>query len=149
MSCSSCPSSKTFILCLWDHLLPIFIYKNFLWPLQSASLLKYVLYKEICFFRFLSWAIHVFAYDLAFEPEGWPWRPVRYIQFRSILTLIIQIGFVVQHIQELVFSQISDSEPTSVACLHSFLLQHLFFAIIFSNVIILIFHFAALYYLKH
>ena len=29
--------------------------------------------------RFLSWAFHVFAYDLAYEPDGWPWRPVRHI----------------------------------------------------------------------
>ena len=29
--------------------------------------------------RFLSWAFHVFAYDLAYEPDGWPWRQVRHI----------------------------------------------------------------------
>ena len=26
-------------------------------------------------------AAHVFAYDLAFEPEGWPWRPVSHIKY--------------------------------------------------------------------
>ena len=26
--------------------------------------------------RFLSWALHIFAFDLAYEPEGWPWKPV-------------------------------------------------------------------------
>ena len=27
--------------------------------------------------RFLTWAFHVFFYDIAYEPEGWPWTPVR------------------------------------------------------------------------
>ena len=31
--------------------------------------------------RLLSWAAHVFAYDLAYEPEGWPWRPVSHIKY--------------------------------------------------------------------
>ena len=26
--------------------------------------------------RFLSWALHIFAFDLAYEPEGWPWKQV-------------------------------------------------------------------------
>ena len=46
----------------------------------------YVLYKESCFFRFLSWAIHVFAYDLAYEPDGWPWRPVRSIKYNFLFS---------------------------------------------------------------
>ena len=114
--------------------------------------------KEGCYFRFLSWAIHVFAYDLAYEPDGWPWRPVRHIKYLLffslthilfVLTLIFQIEFFVEHIQELALSEISDSDPNSVACLHSFLLQHLFFAIILSNLIILLFHSAFWHWLKH
>jgi len=99
-------------------------------PLLHTSLFRDVL--AHC--RFLSWAIHVFAYDLAYEPDGWPWRPIE---------------FFVEHIQELALSEISDSDPNSVACLHSFLLQHLFFAIILLNVIILLFHSAFLHWLKH
>ena len=26
--------------------------------------------------RFLTWAFHIFFYDIAYEPEGWPWKPV-------------------------------------------------------------------------
>jgi hypothetical protein len=25
----------------------------------------------------LNWALHIFTYDLAYEPSGWPWTPVR------------------------------------------------------------------------
>ena len=47
------------------------------------------------YFRFLSWAFHIFAYDLAYEPDGWPWRPVsvRHIKhrfnFHSIPNLLL------------------------------------------------------------
>jgi len=99
-------------------------------PLFHTSLFSDVL--SHC--RFLSWATHVFAYDLAYEPDGWPWRPIE---------------FFVEHIQELALSEISDSDPNSVSCLHSFLLQHLFFAIILLNFIILFFNFTFLHWLKH
>jgi len=27
--------------------------------------------------RFLTWAFHIFFYDIAYEPEGWPWKPIK------------------------------------------------------------------------
>ena len=40
--------------------------------------------------RLLSWAAHVFAYDLAFEPEGWPWRPVSHIKYCLLSFVCLQ-----------------------------------------------------------
>jgi len=97
-------------------------------PFFHTSIFKDVFAK--C--RLLSWAAHVFAYDLAFEPEDWPWRP---------------IAFLVEHTWEQAFSEISDSEPNSVTCLSSFLLQHVFFVIVFINLFQLLCHFAFLRWL--
>ena len=66
----------------------------------------------------------------------------------TIVTLIFQIDFFIGHIQELALSEISDSDAKNVACLHSFILQHIFFTIILLNFVILIVHFAFLYWLK-
>ena len=67
--------------------------------------------------------------------------------FFSIQTF--QIGFFVEHIQELAASEISSTDPNSVKCLHSFLLQHIFFAIVFTNFFILLSHISFLCVLKH
>ena len=40
--------------------------------------------------RLLSWAAHVFAYDLAYEPEGWPWRPVSHIKYCALTFVCLQ-----------------------------------------------------------
>ena len=40
--------------------------------------------------RLLSWAAHVFAYDLAYEPEGWPWRPVSHIKYCLLSFVCLQ-----------------------------------------------------------
>ena len=60
-----------------------------------------------------------------------------------------QIGFFVEHIQELAASEISSTDPNSVKCLHSFLLQHIFFAIVFTNFFILLSHISFLCVLKN
>ena len=60
-----------------------------------------------------------------------------------------QIGFFVEHIQELAASEISSTDPNSVKCLHSFLLQHIFFAIVLTNFFILLSHISFLCVLKH
>ena len=55
--------------------------------------------------RLLSWAAHVFAYDLAYEPEDWPWRPVSHIK-------CCLLSFVCLQSSQNIFSQIM--------CVHTF-----------------------------
>lgn len=40
--------------------------------------------------RFLSWALHIFAFDLAYEPEGWPWKPIKsvVVGFHELLVTV-------------------------------------------------------------
>ena len=35
--------------------------------------------------RFLTWAFHIFFYDIAYEPEGWPWKPVSILVSSSLV----------------------------------------------------------------
>ena len=42
--------------------------------------------------RFLSWALHIFAFDLAYEPEGWPWKPVNKLQLNGICVPYFLMG---------------------------------------------------------
>ena len=44
--------------------------------------------------RFLTWAFHIFFYDIAYEPEGWPWKPVSIFVSSSLSTSIIIIKLV-------------------------------------------------------
>ena len=44
--------------------------------------------------RFLTWAFHIFFYDIAYEPEGWPWKPVSIFVSSSLSTSIIIIKLI-------------------------------------------------------
>ena len=44
--------------------------------------------------RFLTWAFHIFFYDIAYEPEGWPWKPVSIFVSSSLSTSIIILKLV-------------------------------------------------------
>ena len=49
--------------------------------LGDFVVINFTLYEWLwSFIRFLSWALHIFAFDLAYEPEGWPWKPVSFGQ---------------------------------------------------------------------
>ena len=66
---------------------------------------------------------------------------------KVLKNIFLQIAFLVEHTWEQAFSEISDSQPNSVTCLSSFLLQHAFFVIVFINLFQLLCHFAFLRWL--
>ena len=45
-------------------------------PAQNMCWQIFSFVKLLQFVRFLTWAFHIFLYDIAYEPEGWPWKPV-------------------------------------------------------------------------
>ena len=50
--------------------------------------------KLVQLYRFLTWAFHIFFYDIAYEPEGWPWKPVVHLHTSCFFLTKLGIGLV-------------------------------------------------------